>query len=434
MDDSGRPESGAGEPKPPKIKAEDNPWYLLATLYGVPDLGDYDLQKKNRVVWNRYFAEKLGNERRPQLIEEKRHHASELKPFAPEELHEIKEAFAQRRKSLATTPALPPVDSFADFRNVQFDSRVIFEGYVFNTCFFQGAVFRDFATFRQTTFRIYADFNGADFCDASVFERATFHCQADFEGVTFSTRTLFHSATFFDVSTFKDATFEYVDFTDAIFYSFANFSSSTFRDLGRFVNAKMKETTSFERAMFKITPPEFFGAELHQGTIWRGITWPPTPKDKRAAGTFVDAYACLKLEMDRLKKHEDELKFFSLELRSLRILRESKFRGSGVPIALYGIICDYGRSYIRPLIGLFVVAAIGALILLPFRVLTPWQSLGLSFANTFNVFGFRKDFCDAETISKLSDPLKILSATQTILGTILLFLVGLGVRNRFRMK
>jgi hypothetical protein len=32
------PESGAGEPKPPKIKAEDNPWYLLATLYGVPGL------------------------------------------------------------------------------------------------------------------------------------------------------------------------------------------------------------------------------------------------------------------------------------------------------------------------------------------------------------------------------------------------------------
>ena len=28
------PESGAGEAKPPKKRAEDNPWYLLATLYG----------------------------------------------------------------------------------------------------------------------------------------------------------------------------------------------------------------------------------------------------------------------------------------------------------------------------------------------------------------------------------------------------------------
>jgi hypothetical protein len=36
----------------PKIKAEDNPWYLLATLYGVPEERDYEL-KKNRAAWNR---------------------------------------------------------------------------------------------------------------------------------------------------------------------------------------------------------------------------------------------------------------------------------------------------------------------------------------------------------------------------------------------
>jgi hypothetical protein len=29
----------AGEFKPPKIKAEDNPWYLLATLYGSQSTG-----------------------------------------------------------------------------------------------------------------------------------------------------------------------------------------------------------------------------------------------------------------------------------------------------------------------------------------------------------------------------------------------------------
>jgi len=29
---SDKPESKAGELKPPKIKAEDNPWYLLTTL------------------------------------------------------------------------------------------------------------------------------------------------------------------------------------------------------------------------------------------------------------------------------------------------------------------------------------------------------------------------------------------------------------------
>jgi hypothetical protein len=53
------PESGAGEQNPSKIKAEDNPWYLLATLYGVPQSWSDGLREKNRVAWNRYFAADL---------------------------------------------------------------------------------------------------------------------------------------------------------------------------------------------------------------------------------------------------------------------------------------------------------------------------------------------------------------------------------------
>ena len=196
----------------------------------------------------------------------------------------------------------------------------------------------------------------------------------------------------------------------------------------------MKGETSFEGAIFDKEPPRFFGAKLHQGTVWRAITWPPTPKGKDEAGAFIDAYACLKLEMDRLKKHEDELDFFALELQSRRVLQESVLKGSGLPIALYGLVSDYGRSYARPLWALIAVAALGTLVLLLSSALTPWQSLGLSLANTFNVFGFRKDFFDAATIERLPAPLKILAALQTIFGTILLFLLGLGIRNRFRMK
>ena len=81
------------------------------------------------------------------------------------------------------------------------------------------------------------------------------------------------------------------------------------------------------------------------------------------------------------------------------------------------------------------MAAVGTLVLLLSGALSaPWRSLGLSLANTFNVFGFRKDFFDAATIEHLPALLKILSAIQTILGAILLFLAGLGIRNRFRMK
>ena len=64
MDDLHNPESGVKKAKPPKMKAEDNPWYLLATLYGVPhDLHD-EIWDRNRRDWNRYFAVSLDDETR----------------------------------------------------------------------------------------------------------------------------------------------------------------------------------------------------------------------------------------------------------------------------------------------------------------------------------------------------------------------------------
>jgi hypothetical protein len=197
----------------------------------------------------------------------------------------------------------------------------------------------------------------------------------------------------------------------------------------------MKSITSFRGATFKTKPPEFFGTELHEGSVWPNRDAWPIPKATDEAEDFIHAYERLKLEMNRLQKHEDELNFFALELQSRRVLQEQKLKGSGLPIALYGLVSDYGRSYARPLYALIAVAAFGTLVLLlSGGPLAPWQSLGLGIANTLNVFGFRKDFFDAVTIENLPTLLKILAAVQTILGTILLFLVGLGVRNRFRMK
>jgi len=101
-------------------------------------------------------------------------------------------------------------------------------------------------------------------------------------------------------------------------------------------------------------PTKFFNAKLHQGTVWHGIAW-PTPKKKVDARRFVDAYASLKLETDRLKKHDEELDFLSVELQSRRVALGPL---GGLPIALYGGLSSFGRSYIRPLVGLFVLWAV----------------------------------------------------------------------------
>jgi hypothetical protein len=170
--------------------------------------------------------------------------------------------------------------------------------------------------------------------------------------------------------------------------------------------------------------------------FWPGREAWPIPKGKDEAKGFIHAYERLKLEMDRLKKHEDELDFFALELQSRRIEQGPVW---GFPFALYGVLSNYGRSYIRSLLLLLAVAAVGAGAFwysfshygyhgAPFG-----EALGLSVANTFNVFGFRKDFFP-DSFNSLPWELDFLAALQTILGAILLFLFGLGVRNKFRMK
>jgi uncharacterized protein YjbI with pentapeptide repeats len=469
-------ESKADEAKPPKIKAEDNPWYLLATLYGVPGKLDDKLREKNRIAWNRYFAAYLDEETRVRLINEKRHNAEELAPYSPQEFQEVAIAIAERYKASAQEPAhLADAiinDVIINFSNVEFEQDASFKQFLFSR----------HTNFREAAFRCGADFDGATFSKGANFAGAIFFGDANlgrtrvdgwihFNGgkfchsANFSHSNLdlasFHDAKFFMGAYFVNATFaqwghfQRVAFSKSVMFTGATFSgeasfdeakfcgpvdfggwnvnekskSAYFGGPASFVNAEMKGETSFEGATFDKEPPRFFGAKLHQGTVWRGVKWPPGPRDKNEAGHFIDAYACLKLEMDRLKKHEDELNFFALELQSRRVLLGY---WKGLPIALYGLLSDYGRSYFRPLVALFVVAVTGAGAFWTFDGRSFLEALGLSAENTLSVFGFRKDF-DLAIDTPLAW-LKILAALQTLLGTILLFLFGLGVRNKFRMK
>jgi hypothetical protein len=135
MDDSDNRESDAAERTPLKIKAEDNPWYLLATLYGVPEFRDDELKNKNRDAWNRYFAGNLDEETRARLIYEKRHPAEELTPFSSDELQEVERAFVKRKGS-AREMSFPAGSSEIDFSNVQFDTDITFDKYLFPKSFF----------------------------------------------------------------------------------------------------------------------------------------------------------------------------------------------------------------------------------------------------------------------------------------------------------
>jgi hypothetical protein len=63
-------------------KSEENAWYLLATLYGVPDNLQDERRDKNRRAWNQYFAANLDEETLARLVKEKGYCATELTPIS----------------------------------------------------------------------------------------------------------------------------------------------------------------------------------------------------------------------------------------------------------------------------------------------------------------------------------------------------------------
>jgi uncharacterized protein YjbI with pentapeptide repeats len=327
----------------------------------------------------------------------------------------------------------------ADFSSAIFIYRADFESAKFSgLANFRSAEFGD-AYFDSATFSGAADFNSAKFNGGASFDIATFSGDTDFSSAEFTLPTTLRSATFSGAADFNSAIFIHrADFGSATFSGLANFGSAKFRDNTDFTNATMESVTIFSKVTFA-RPPAFFGAKLHEGTTWHDVTWPLPPEDREQAAAYVEAYERLKLEMDKLRKYGDELDFFARELQCRRVLLGP---WKGLPFAIYGFSSGYGRSYMRPLLLLVQTVLIGAipLLVVPLRIAntrvfqrsSAAEAIGISFASTLSILG--KPLIEADVLLGLPNWLKAIATLQSILGIAFLFLFGLGIRNRFRMK
>ncbi len=112
-----------------------------------------------------------------------------------------------------------------------------------------------------------------------------------------------------------------------------------------------------------------------------------------------------------------------------------------LPFRLYDWFSAYGYSIGRPvgwLMGLWVVSAYAFFLYkakgVPLAyVATLFRSLGLSFANMFSFLGLQRTFFEAE-LRGMGGAFQTLAGFQTVMGFVLLFFLGLGLRNRFRLK
>jgi hypothetical protein len=392
--------------------ANDNPWYLLATLYGEQAslLIDKTLAEKNRIAWNRWVAAALSDQERVTLINEGFSEA-ELTPFSDIEKkeHYVAVLIRSGRESI-TLPE--PWDSI-DFHAIRFD----------HSCNFGGYLFARIVSFESTRFSMPANFQSTTFNDYANFHSVIFGAFADFRSAKFNAFASFDSATFNATAHFEWAKY--------------NFNAD-------FVNSKFLSATEFSHVTFRSAVPRFFGATLHEGTTWHGVVW-PSPSLSRDADTNkalaqqqVYAYERLKQEMEKLKKHEDEQFFFRKELRARRELHPM-ISTHRLLNFLYELLSNYGYGVLRPVGwfgGLFFVGfVLFAIDPLEFsgKKLTTLDAAFTSFANMFGSLPL-KTLANYTTDKTFAYSAEIFAIFQTIAGAVLLFLFFLALRNRFRLR
>ncbi len=339
-------------------------------------------------------------------------------------------------------------EAVVDFSNVEFEDPVDFEGFSFpHNTVFKGAIFSKQANFHGASFSGVANFACTEFSDKAIFSGAEFSGSAEFVHAEFSGPTLFKNVVFSSYALFetakKGAKFSReANFEGATFEDKAAFSHRTFNDEAIFNNCKFKTTTNFDESVFE-RPPRFLGTEMHQDTSFHRTEF--NNKDAKNDGhkelaVHANAWRALKLAMNRTHNHQQELLFFGYEMdKKVRLYKtewreftEHKKLGLALGLKLYKWSSDYGRSYILPLIWLVVSIAVFSMGYY-YTFQDSDLSWSLSLATAVSFMGMIKTVLDTFSLNP-NFAFLFFIVLQGIVSVILIFLIGLGLRNRFSIK
>ncbi|WP_027258180.1 hypothetical protein [Leisingera aquimarina] len=117
-----------------------------------------------------------------------------------------------------------------------------------------------------------------------------------------------------------------------------------------------------------------------------------------------------------------------------------------LPYLLFGLFSEYGYSILRPTLWLLGVWALGfaafwgylsgCCVPAPDSVIERpmGAAMALSFSNLFPLFGFGRVYFGGDFMRELPAVLKTLAGFQTVASLPLLFFLGLGLRQRFRLR
>lgn len=432
--------------------ANDNGWYVLATIYGEQPFHEEDkaLAARNRDAWNGVMESLLDENSRERL---RKISPSRLPTRLSEvEMDEIsKKLKAKIGKTLGDFIKSEECISLCD---LIFDRRVLFEGFIFprkfriTNCQFSGdssfsdCVFLDSVDLGDLVFKKSMVFKGSVFATKSCICTIRADDIVDFSGCKFS-GVSFNKSQFVDGEVlFRSSAFAgRANFEDVEFSGKTDFSESHFEDEASFHNSEFRAVVLFDAAWFHKEVPDFRGAKLHEATSWHGARWPDPPKTRIAALRQIDRYGRLKQEMAALKKGDLERYFFRYELRARRGTSEVWYHAISFRMLnfLYEKTSNYGDSFIYPL-RYFVAIYIAGVFFYKNYFYFMKENIGYSESfkiNTAIMFPFlpNKPIYFAPLV--FDDQLFIVHiffVIQSSSSYIFLFLMALALKNRFGLK
>ena len=427
---------------------EKNPWLRLARLS--------EDHEANKQLWNGYqkYLLKPNEEDYQRQMENPKF--AEIEELSDTTIHAIQTEI----QDLPTKPGpFGEINIAADIQEIKMPLDL--EGFYFAfPVWLMGLRFTAPLMLENAQFSHGAHFTGC------VFEKHLWATESNFEQ-----NTNFVDCKFNEGSSFRSATFEMADFRSAKFEGHNNFEKARFTIVVRFEDARFSSSVCFNEAEFhasvnfdlaaapvpvvplyfngaKFTksPPYFFGREMHEDTDWTDVELPSAKLQAAQPRRYLEydkrAYEQLRIKCGALGKVEDEHLFFRREMDLTGSLSPWYTR---VTYWLYHLVSDYGHSYWRPIVGLAGVWALwSGLYALYFmsldklhlcmdRMDLALSITGLSFANIFAVFGFHRRF-PSDLLADPGTGAILLTASETLLGFVFLFFLGLGLRTRFRLR
>ncbi len=418
--------------------ANSNIWYVLATIYREQG-GDWDtdLEVKNQQAWNGWVYQNLSREKQGSFAEDFGFTHDEMTVLKNVDRKAIRKAFQLRLPGIEP----PKTTERCKFSKNYFSKPVSFKKYAFvkRACFHE-ATFSRKSDFREAVFSGYANFSEASFCEDVGFHKTIFSQHACFCKATFNGNTDFYKAKYYGNANFPSAIFNgSVDFHYVVFNGFTLFEDATFGGAANFSSAVFNSKTVFDKAKFLKFVPTFHAAELYDHTTFTLLpnfrdNWPPLQgEDVMPAAEQKRAYNRLRLFMNKSLQIDEEQFFHRQEMRCKQALATTKL--DKFVLWAYANFSDFGWDVRRPTYYLFLLFLTGWIPMLGNLVRTSkdfsivFSSAGWSISNIFPFFGFRRLFS-----SELSNWYDVLAGVQTVSGFILLFLLGLGLRNRFRLR